>query len=74
MVWSIETDDFRGSCHGNPFILIKTIYETLNGQIVYPSPPTGNPTSPGGGGTDGTTTARVSKIHQLLFAFPVQTH
>jgi len=25
MVWSIETDDFRGSCHGNKFPLLKAI-------------------------------------------------
>jgi len=42
MVWSVETDDFHGTCHGNNFILVKTIYETLNGPIVYPSPPTGS--------------------------------
>lgn len=46
MVWSVETDDFHGTCHGTPFILIKTIYETLNGPIVYPTPPTGEPTQP----------------------------
>lgn len=43
MVWSVETDDFHGTCHGNPFILVKTIFETLNGPIIYPSPPTDDP-------------------------------
>ncbi|XP_046455827.1 acidic mammalian chitinase-like [Daphnia pulex] len=40
MVWSMETDDFRGLCHNVPFILIKTIYESMNGPIVTPSPVT----------------------------------
>ena len=43
MVWSVESDDFRGTCHGNPFVLIKTISETLNGPIAYPSPMMGKP-------------------------------
>ena len=45
MVWSIETDDFHGSCHGTPFILTKTIHETLNGPIVKPTAPTAAPTT-----------------------------
>ena len=46
MVWSIETDDFHGNCHGTPFILIKTIDEELNGPIVNPTvPPTIHPTT-----------------------------
>lgn len=32
MVWSLETDDFRGDCSlGEKFPLIKTIVNTLNG-------------------------------------------
>jgi len=37
MVWSMETDDFRGTCDGTPFPLIKTIVEAINGQIVIPT-------------------------------------
>lgn len=37
MVWSIDTDDFQGNCFGKSFILIKSIYETMNGPIIYPS-------------------------------------
>merc|ERR1740128_87153 len=37
MVWSMETDDFRGTCNGTPFPLIKTIVEAINGQIVIPT-------------------------------------
>jgi chitinase len=34
MIWSLETDDFRGKCHGERFPLIKTIYRTVIG--AYP--------------------------------------
>lgn len=64
MVWSIETDDFHGSCHGSPFILIKTIYETLNGPIVYPTPPTGGSTPSG----EYTTGASTTKVQTKLFS------
>ena len=39
MVWSIETDDFHGTCDGTPFTLIKTIVEAMNGPIVIPTTP-----------------------------------
>merc|ERR1712071_326127 len=39
MVWSIETDDFHGTCDGKPFSLIKTIIEAINGPIVIPTTP-----------------------------------
>lgn len=45
MVWSIETDDFHGTCSGTKFILIKSIYEAMNGPIVTPTPGTGTPPS-----------------------------
>lgn len=58
MAWSVDTDDFRGNCHGKPFPLTTAIVETLNGPIVYPSTtrPAASTTSPGG---QTTTTARV---------------
>jgi len=31
MVWSLETDDFRGNCHGEKFILTNTIVDALYG-------------------------------------------
>jgi len=34
MFWSLETDDFQGSCHGERFPLIKTTYRTIIGK--YP--------------------------------------
>ena len=38
MVWSIETDDFHGSCPGSQrnFPLIKTIYETMIAEGTCP--------------------------------------
>ncbi|CAL8130783.1 unnamed protein product [Orchesella dallaii] len=31
MVWSLETDDFKGKCHDEPYILLRTIVNTMNG-------------------------------------------
>jgi len=39
MVWSIETDDFRGLCHNEPYILINTIRNTINGGGKPNTPP-----------------------------------
>lgn len=41
MVWSIETDDFQGTCHGRRFHLLSTINEqfALGGPGVIPKPP-----------------------------------
>lgn len=33
MVWSIETDDFRGHCHGQKYPLLRTINEVLGRRI-----------------------------------------
>jgi len=35
MVWSLETDDFGGKCHGERYPLIKTVYRTIVGP--YPT-------------------------------------
>ena len=54
MVWSIETDDFQGSCHGKPFIMIQTIVNTMNGgstpiiPTIPPFTPTTKSTTPSG--------------------------
>ncbi|XP_066937421.1 chitinase-3-like protein 1 [Macrobrachium rosenbergii] len=42
MIWSIETDDFKGKCHGRTFHLTKTLYETFLGGDI-PQPPTMEP-------------------------------
>ncbi|XP_035213611.1 chitinase-3-like protein 1 [Stegodyphus dumicola] len=34
MIWSIETDDFRGNCHGFRYPLLRAINERLNGRSV----------------------------------------
>lgn len=39
MVWSIETDDFQGTC-GETFPLIKAMWKAVNGDIIAPPPPT----------------------------------
>ena len=72
MVWSIETDDFSGSCTGTPFFWIRTIYETLNGPIVIPTPPTTPspaPTQPGD-----TTTTRLTVREFLANLFHESFH
>lgn len=52
MMWSIETDDFRGSCHGEQFPLLNTIRRVMDGQDV--------PIPPSGGGSSAATTKRPS--------------
>jgi chitinase len=37
MVWSIDTDDFNGIC-GDPYILTRTMYTMLVGEVVIPTP------------------------------------
>jgi len=32
MVWSMETDDFKGKCHGEKYPLLRTIVNTMNGE------------------------------------------
>ncbi|KAK8378535.1 hypothetical protein O3P69_011199 [Scylla paramamosain] len=56
MVWSIETDDFKGKC-GRTFNLIKTMVETFTGSEITPGP-TPSPTTPD---PDATTTKPVTK-------------
>lgn len=45
MIWSLETDDFRGKCYGEKYPLLKTIATKLNGggSVVDPSPVTKEP-------------------------------
>lgn len=43
MVWSIETDDFRGICHGHRYPLLTVIHNTFIGAIERPDPPTEDP-------------------------------
>jgi chitinase len=43
MVWSLETDDFNGKCHGEGFPLIRTIYRTLIGEYSQSPKPTEPP-------------------------------
>lgn len=46
MVWSLETDDFRGKCFGENYPLLATLASKLNGNVVRPPPPTANPDQP----------------------------
>lgn len=43
MIWSLETDDFNGKCHGEGFPLIRTIYRTLIGEYTSSPKPTDPP-------------------------------
>ncbi|KFM57731.1 Chitotriosidase-1, partial [Stegodyphus mimosarum] len=37
MVWSLETDDFRGKCFNEKYPLLTTIFTKLNGPVVRPT-------------------------------------
>ncbi|GIX80514.1 BLTX257 [Caerostris extrusa] len=60
MIWSLETDDFRGKCGQGKYPLLTTIYTKLNGAVSRPtvnpdvqttkSPDVVVPTSPPGQG------------------------
>lgn len=48
MVWSIETDDFLGLCHGEKYPMLKMINRVLHGhEVTYPptAPPPTTPTA-----------------------------
>lgn len=36
MIWSLETDDFLGKCHGTKFPLLKAINQVFNGGSIPP--------------------------------------
>ena len=40
LVWSIETDDFQGSCYGRKFLLINSITESMNLEPIVTETPT----------------------------------
>lgn len=43
LVWDIDTDDFRGICHGSPNILTRTIVNAMNGPTnLMPTNPCSN--------------------------------
>ncbi|XP_067001763.2 chitinase-3-like protein 1 [Anabrus simplex] len=58
MIWSVETDDFLGTCAGYKYPLLTAINEVLSGGSITPppttstsstsSPPTTSSTTPGG--------------------------
>jgi len=39
MIWSLETDDFRGNCGDGKFPLLTVIASKLNGEIIRPTVP-----------------------------------
>lgn len=39
LTWSIETDDFRGLCHGKTFVLTKAIVNSMNSPAALPNNP-----------------------------------
>lgn len=50
MIWSLETDDFRGVCHDSRYALMSVIYEHIYGQppsLPTATPPTSSTSAPG---------------------------
>lgn len=66
MVWSMETDDFRGKCHGEKYPLLRTIVNTMNGGGMPTIPqrpevvPAGTPSSDSPNQPPRTTTQRTT--------------
>lgn len=65
MTWSIETDDFHGSCGGGTFPLVTAMYTVVNGAPIPTQPTTPSTTSttrdPAAPTTTTTATTTVSK-------------
>lgn len=58
MIWSIDMDDFSGSCMGQKFPLINSAKDELKGYYVDNLDETGNDNSASLGGKSG-------KMHQI---------
>ncbi|KAJ4435528.1 hypothetical protein ANN_18144, partial [Periplaneta americana] len=52
MIWSIDTDDYRGKCNQGKYPLINTIKSVLSGQSSGTEPSNPTPTEPSTGDTD----------------------
>ena len=59
LVWSIETDDFLGSCYGTPFILTKAIVLSMNNPAAT-TPIAGNSIPPAIPSTSTITTTTIN--------------
>lgn len=75
MIWSVETDDFLGNCHGMKYPLLTAINSVLFDGVIPPTtappppsntttrpPTTTTPTPPGGGTNPSCPTTDPSKL------------
>jgi len=74
MVWSIETDDFKGLCGGGTFPLIKAILQGMNtANPVLPANPCNNQTTTSSTTTTSTTSTTTTTVRTTTTSTTIRT-